>query len=133
MFDRTLQPPSERETPVCMTKALHRTQLALSVAIRRRFNAMHTSFHSALTRCKPRRLNCRKPNTCLIQPLGGSAIHFRRRYASLAASLYSLSAICAVNGLRCGSNRTSFLPSRPSETITSVPQLASCSKTCSPR
>ncbi len=78
MFDRTLQPPSERETPVSMTKARHLAQLALSVAIRRRFSAMHTSFHSALTRCNPRMLNCRKPNTFLIQSLGGSAIHFQR-------------------------------------------------------
>ncbi len=61
-----------------MTKARHLAQLALSVAIRRRFSAMHTSFHSALTRCNPRMLNCRKPNTFLIQPLGGSAIHFQR-------------------------------------------------------
>jgi hypothetical protein len=29
-------------------------------AIRRRFSAMHTSLHSARTRCSPRRLNCRK-------------------------------------------------------------------------
>ena len=65
MFDRTLQPPSAREAPVSKTKALHLAHLPLSVAIRRRFNAMHTSFHSALTRCKPRMLNCRKPNTLL--------------------------------------------------------------------
>ena len=58
MFDRTLQPPSERETPVSITKARQLAQLPISVAIRRRFNAVHTSFHSALTRCKPRKLNC---------------------------------------------------------------------------
>ena len=40
MFDRTLQPPSERETPVSLTKALHRARLALSVAIPRRLNAI---------------------------------------------------------------------------------------------
>ena len=40
---------------------------------------MQTSFHSALTRCNPRRLNWRNPRTFLIQPLGGSAIHLRRR------------------------------------------------------
>ena len=57
MFVRTLQPPSERETPVSMTKALHPAQLALSVAIRRRFSAMQTSFPFAPARCKPRRLN----------------------------------------------------------------------------
>ena len=79
MFDRTLQPPSERETPVSMTKARHLAQLPLSTAMRRRFSAKHTSFHSASTRCKPRKLNCRKPNTFLIQPSGGSAVHFRRR------------------------------------------------------
>jgi hypothetical protein len=57
MFDCSLQPPSTRETPVRFTKALQVAQLPISVAIRRRFNAMHTSFHSALTRCKPRMLN----------------------------------------------------------------------------
>jgi len=51
----------------------------LNVLILRRFSAIQTSFHSALTRSRPRRLNCRNPNTFLIQPLGGSAIHFRFR------------------------------------------------------
>ena len=54
-------------------------QLAPNTAMRRRFSAMHTSFHSARTRCSPRMLNCRNPSTFLIQPLGGSAIHFRLR------------------------------------------------------
>ena len=45
MFDRTLQPPSERETPVSMTRAVHLAWLTLSFAIRRKFNAMRTSFH----------------------------------------------------------------------------------------
>jgi hypothetical protein len=39
MFDRTLQPPSERETPVSMTRALHLAWLPLSLAVRRKFNA----------------------------------------------------------------------------------------------
>ena len=51
MFVRTLQPPSERETPVSMTKALRPAQLAISVAIRRRFSAMQTSFPFAPARC----------------------------------------------------------------------------------
>ena len=42
MFDRTLQPPSERETPVSMTRAFHLAWLPLSLAIRRKFNAMPT-------------------------------------------------------------------------------------------
>ena len=32
-------------------------------AMRRKFSAAHTSFHSACTLCSPRRLNCRKPST----------------------------------------------------------------------
>ena len=79
MFDCTLQPPSERETPVSMTKARRLAQLPLGVAIRRRFSAMHTSFHSAVTRFRPRMLNCLNPRTFLTHPLGGSAIHFRFR------------------------------------------------------
>jgi hypothetical protein len=47
--------------------------------MRRKFSAMHTSFQSARTRCRPRTLNCRNPSTFLIQPLGGSAIHLRLR------------------------------------------------------
>jgi hypothetical protein len=47
--------------------------------MRRRFSAMHTSFHSACTRCSPRMLNCRNPSSFLIQPLAGSAIHLRLR------------------------------------------------------
>lgn len=39
--------------------------------MRCRFSAMHTRFHSALTRCSPRRLNRRNPSTVLIQPLSG--------------------------------------------------------------
>jgi hypothetical protein len=54
-------------------------QPALSTAMRRRFSAMHTSFHSARTLCSPRMLNCRNPSTFFIQPLGGSAIHLRLR------------------------------------------------------
>ena len=42
MFDRTLQPPSERETPVSMTRAFQLAWLPLSLAIRRKFNAMPT-------------------------------------------------------------------------------------------
>jgi hypothetical protein len=49
----------------------------LIVAIRLRFNAMHTSLHSALTRSRPLMLNCRNPSTCLTQPLGGSAIRLK--------------------------------------------------------
>ena len=49
------------------------------VDMRLKFNAKHTSFHSACTRCRPRMLNCRKPRTFLIQPLGGSASHLRLR------------------------------------------------------
>ena len=79
MFDCTLQPPSERETPASMTGARHLAQRLLSVAIRRRFSAMHTSFHSAVTRCRPLILNCLNPRTFLTHPLGGSAIHFRFR------------------------------------------------------
>ena len=52
MFDCTLRPPSERETPVSMTRAVHLAWLPLSLAIRRKFDAMHTSFHSTLTRCR---------------------------------------------------------------------------------
>ena len=54
-------------------------QAGIKVAIRRRFSAAHTSFHSARTRSIPRRLNWRNPSTLLIQPLGGSAIHLRFR------------------------------------------------------
>jgi len=47
--------------------------------ILRRFSAKQTSLNSACAFCKPRMLNCRKPSTLLIQPLGGSAIHLRLR------------------------------------------------------
>jgi hypothetical protein len=42
MFDRTLQPPSAREAPASLTKALRFAWLPLGVAIRRRFNATRT-------------------------------------------------------------------------------------------
>ena len=54
-------------------------QAGANEAIRRKFSAAQTSFHSARTRSMPRRLNWRNPSTLLIQPLGGSAIHLRLR------------------------------------------------------
>ena len=79
MTGRTLQPPAEREAPVRSTSGHCIATHAVIVAMRRRFSAMHTSFHSARTRWSPRMLNCRDPSTFLIQPLGGSAIHLRLR------------------------------------------------------
>jgi CheY-like chemotaxis protein len=70
-------------TPVDCCSGRFRASLcphpAFMVPMRRRFSARHTSLNSACTRCRPRRLNCRNPSTLLIQPLGGSAIHLRRR------------------------------------------------------
>jgi hypothetical protein len=68
------------EVPVPITDPANRAELLLLAPsihtahkppMRRKFNAAHTSFHSARTFDKPRKLNCRKPRMCLIQPLGG--------------------------------------------------------------
>jgi len=53
---------------------------------------------AACTWCCPRRLNWRNPSTLLIQPLGGSTIHLRRRYAALPCSVCSLPTMAAVCG-----------------------------------
>jgi hypothetical protein len=55
---------------------LRASQAIRSTFIRLRFSAAQTIFHSCWTLLSPRRLNCRNPRTLLIQPLGGSAIHF---------------------------------------------------------
>jgi hypothetical protein len=52
-------------------------QLACLAPILRRLSAMQTSLNSAFF--NPRMLNCLNPKTLLIQPLGGSAIHFSLR------------------------------------------------------
>lgn len=81
-----------------------RSQPACRVHLLRRFKARHTSFHSAATRCRPRKLNWRNPRTVLIHPSGGSAIHLRFRYAALPCSLQAgpPSASCA----GCASDRS---------------------------
>lgn len=55
--------------------------------MRRTFSAKRTSVHSALTMCSPLKLNCPNPSTCLIQSLGGSAFHLRRRLATSPSSV----------------------------------------------
>src|SRR5687768_4518158 len=47
-------------------------------------------FHSAFTRCSPRRLNWRNPSTFFTQPLGGSAIHQRHGSLIRAVTVASL-------------------------------------------
>ena len=71
---------------VSLTLATHEGSLppavvyaVASFAIRRKFSAAQTSFHSACALARPRMLNCRNPSTFLIQPLGGSESHLRRR------------------------------------------------------
>ena len=50
--------------------------------IRRKFNAARTSFCSARTLSRPRKLNYRNPMMCFIHPLGGLTIALRLRYAA---------------------------------------------------
>jgi len=57
----------------------HGPHLAINALMRRRFSARHTSLNSAWTFFNPRRLNCLKPSTLLIHPLGASTIHFLLR------------------------------------------------------
>ena len=71
--------PEGRPILVTQSPACTVPRFAPSTAMRLRFSARHTSFHSARTRCSPRMLNCRNPSTFLIQPFGGSAIHLRLR------------------------------------------------------
>jgi hypothetical protein len=101
--------------------------------MRRKFNAAQTSFHSALALAKLRKLNCRNPMMGLIQPLGGSTIALRRRYAASPSRLASLSAIAAVCGYLFGSICNASRSSRPDATTNSVGCCASCANTFSAR
>lgn len=64
--------------------------------ILRKFSDKQTSLNAALALSIPRLLNCLKPSTFFIQPLGGSAIHLHLRQSFLPLPVCNLASMATV-------------------------------------